>query len=37
MDMISELFLILAFAVTLVAVFAFMEWFIDRFGPNGNS
>jgi len=37
MDIINDILLILAFAVTIVAAFAFMEWFFDKFGPNGSS
>jgi nitrate reductase NapE component len=37
MNIIQELLLVIAFAVTIVAAFAFMEWFFDKFGPNGGS
>jgi hypothetical protein len=36
MDMIGELFFIMAVAIALVGAMAFFEWFIDKFGPNGN-
>jgi len=36
MNMIGELFFIMAIALVLVGAMAFYEWFIDKFGPNGS-